>query len=253
MSKILIIGKIEDATTEINELVKQYFEIQLCTDNAKVVKSMLKMSAPDLVLMDIEGFDSTHRQIFEEIQAYNPRLPVVTYGEEEKKQEFSSFYDSGQCKHVDLPDISDIMEALCDSLHLDSKDILGAVLEADKPHIIVVDDNAVLLRNMRNMLQENYRVSLANSAVQCMKIMEQQRPDLIILDYEMPVIDGKQTLAMIRAEEKYKDIPVIFLTGIADKAHVDAVLDLKPAGYFVKPPMQSKIIGAIEDILSKQV
>ena len=50
----------------------------------------------------------------------------------------------------------------------------------------------------------------------------------------------------------YKDVPVIFLTGIADKEHVDAVLDLKPAGYFVKPPMQTKIINAIENIFLKQ-
>lgn len=253
MSKILIIGKIEDELTEINELVKQYFDIQLCTDNAKVVKSMLKMCAPDLVLMDIDDFSPSHSQIFMEIAAFNQGLPVVTYGEESKKQEFISFYDSGQCCHVVPLDKTGIIKAICQALHIEYEDMTGEALETDKPHIIVVDDNAVLLRNMRNMLQENYQVSLASSAVQCMKIMGQKRPDLIILDYEMPLIDGKQTLAMIRAEEEYKDIPVIFLTGIADKAHVDAVLDLKPAGYFVKPPMQSKIIGAIEEILSKQV
>ena len=50
----------------------------------------------------------------------------------------------------------------------------------------------------------------------------------------------------------FSNVPVIFLTGIADKEHVDAVLDLKPAGYFVKPPMQTKIINAIENIFLKQ-
>ena len=135
---------------------------------------------------------------------------------------------------------------------MDDDVMLREATELDKKHIIVVDDNPVLLRNMRNMLQDKYRVSLATSAAQCMKIMGQDKPDLIILDYEMPVVDGKQTLEMIRAESDYKNVPVIFLTGIADKPHVDAVLDLKPAGYFVKPPMQTKIIGAIEKIFNPE-
>ena len=101
--------------------------------------------------------------------------------------------------------------------------ILNAVVETEKRHIIVVDDNPVLLRNMRNMLQDKYRVTLATSAAQCMKAMGQDRPDLIILDYEMPVVDGKQTLEMIRAEDDYKEVPVIFLTGIERKAYFNRI------------------------------
>ncbi len=252
MRKILIVGDFNMETSDMNTFLAQNFDTQLCTNNGKIVKSILKMYGPDLVLMNIDNFDVTSSEVFDAIQEYNEQLPVITYGKETKKQQFISYYYTGQCKHIPQASKELIIKAICHEFGMSADVILNGVTETGKKHIIVVDDNPVLLRNMRNMLQDKYRVSLATSAAQCMKIIGQDKPDLIILDYEMPVVDGKQTLEMIRAEADYKDVPVIFLTGIADKAHVDAVLDLKPAGYFVKPPMQTKIINAIENIFMKQ-
>ncbi len=253
MRKILIVGDFSnESPSDANSFLAQHFHTQLCTSSAKIVKSMLKLYAPDLVLMDINDFETHQEDIFEAIREYNDQLPVITFGRELKKQMFISYYYSGQCKHIQQPGREEIIKEICKAFSMNADAILNAVVETEKRHIIVVDDNPVLLRNMRNMLQDKYRVTLATSAAQCMKAMGQDRPDLIILDYEMPVVDGKQTLEMIRAEDDYKNVPVIFLTGIADKEHVDAVLDLKPAGYFVKPPMQTKIINAIENIFLKQ-
>ncbi|MCR5416167.1 MAG: response regulator [Pseudobutyrivibrio sp.] len=251
MRKILIVGDFSNETTDTNTFLAQNFDTQLCTNNGKIVKSILKMYGPDLVLMDIDGFDMSHEDVFAAIKDFNEMLPVITYGKETKKQQFIEYYYSGQCKHLPQGNKDTIIKAICHEFGMNADAILNGIEEIGKKHIIVVDDNPVLLRNMRNMLQDKYRVSLATSAAQCMKVMGQDKPDLIILDYEMPVIDGKQTLEMIRQEPDYSDVPVIFLTGIADKAHVDAVLDLKPAGYFVKPPMQTKIINAIENIFNK--
>ncbi|SCZ76432.1 response regulator [Pseudobutyrivibrio xylanivorans] len=252
MRKILIVGDFSSDTSDVNSYLEQHFHTQLCTNSGKIVKSMLKMYAPELVLMDIDGFENLQEEVFEAIKEYNPDLPVITYGREKKKQLFISYYYSGQCRHIAQPTREVLIREICKEFNMNADVIINAVVDTEKKHIIVVDDNPVLLRNMRNMLQDKYRVTLATSAAQCMKAMGQDSPDLIILDYEMPVVDGKQTLEMIRAEEDYKDVPVIFLTGIADKEHVDAVLDLKPAGYFVKPPMQTKIINAIENIFLKQ-
>ena len=77
-----------------------------------------------------------------------------------------------------------------------------------------------------------------------------KRPDLILLDYEMPVCDGKMTLEMIRAEEDLKNIPVVFLTAVNDRANIEAVLKLKPAGYFLKPPVKDKLLAEIGKILN---
>ena len=61
----------------------------------------------------------------------------------------------------------------------------------------------------------------------------------------MPVCDGRQTLEMIRADEELKDIPVVFLTGITTKSHVEAVIRLNPQGYLVKPVSREKLLSTI--------
>ena len=84
------------------------------------------------------------------------------------------------------------------------------------------------------------------------KCISLNRPDLIILDYEMPICDGKQVLQMIRSEMEFADIPVIFLTGRGDRESVMEVMALKPAGYLLKSMRPIEIIQAINEFFEKQ-
>ena len=79
-----------------------------------------------------------------------------------------------------------------------------------KKKILVVDDSGVMLRNVKGWLEDYYQVSLANSGAMAIKYLSTNRPDLVLLDYEMPVINGKQVLEMIRSEAEFSDIPVMF-------------------------------------------
>ncbi len=118
--------------------------------------------------------------------------------------------------------------------------------------ILVVDDNATTLRGIKKILDPYYEVTLANSGMRAIAAISKDKPDLILLDYEMPVCDGKQTFEMIRADEDMKDIPVIFLTGVNDKAHITAVLKLVPAGYMLKPYEPEKLLATIRKVLDQQ-
>ena len=100
--------------------------------------------------------------------------------------------------------------------------------------ILVVDDSATIRQAMKKLLGEEYSVDMAESGVAAIRAITLNRPDLVLLDYEMPVCDGKQTLEMLRSEEAFADIPVIFLTGRSDPELVRTLLSLKPAGYLLK-------------------
>ena len=100
--------------------------------------------------------------------------------------------------------------------------------------ILVVDDSATIRQAMKKLLGEEYRVDMAESGVAAIRAITLNRPDLVLLDYEMPVCDGKQTLEMLRSEGAFADIPVIFLTGRSDPELVRTLLSLKPAGYLLK-------------------
>lgn len=116
-------------------------------------------------------------------------------------------------------------------------------------NILVVDDNVILLRTVKEMLSEDYYVSIATSCAQAFEAVSFMKPELILLDYEMPFVDGEEALKQFRTNETTKDIPVIFFTGSAEKETVTKLLALKPDGYMLKPPNKQKLLTLIEKTL----
>ena len=119
----------------------------------------------------------------------------------------------------------------------------------EKKTVLLIDDNAVQIRTLNVMLKEKYNVLMTTSGVKALTLLEKKVPDIIFLDYEMPECDGRMTLEMIRQVEKVKDIPVVFLTGLNDKEHIDSVLELNPAGYLLKPASIDSILEMIDKVL----
>ncbi|NBI86609.1 response regulator [Lachnospiraceae bacterium] len=105
---------------------------------------------------------------------------------------------------------------------------------SNKKKVLVVDDSDFMLVAMRQILGSDYEVLTATSGLSAFRSITLDRPDLILLDYEMPVCNGSQILEMIRSEKGFSDIPVIFLTSRVDKESVKKVLELKPQGYLSK-------------------
>lgn len=102
---------------------------------------------------------------------------------------------------------------------------------------------------MKNLLHDQYEVSLVKSGKEAISYLNRKVPDLIFLDYDMPDGDGKETFEQIKQMENAKDIPVVFLTSIRDKERIEDVLALKPAGYVLKPTEQTRIFETLEELL----
>lgn len=115
-----------------------------------------------------------------------------------------------------------------------------------KKKILVVDDSELMREAMKKLLGIDYEVMPVSSGLAALRSIILNRPDLILLDYEMPVCDGRQVLEMIRSEKDFADIPVFFLTGRSDKESVQKVLALKPAGYLVKSLQPAEIKKGID-------
>ena len=104
---------------------------------------------------------------------------------------------------------------------------------------------------MEKLLGNDYEISQAESGVVAIRAIILNRPDLILLDYDMPVCNGKQTLEMIRSQADFADIPVIFLTGRDDAETVKNVLHLNPAGYLLKNLKHADIKSRIDAFFKK--
>ncbi len=124
--------------------------------------------------------------------------------------------------------------------------------KSKKKKILVVDDSELVREAMKRLFGLEYEVTPAASGLAAIRCITLNRPDLILLDYEMPVCDGSQVLEMIRAEEDFADIPVFFLTGRVDKGTVQKVIALKPTGYLVKTQNLSEIKKGIDDYFARK-
>lgn len=120
-----------------------------------------------------------------------------------------------------------------------------------KKKILVVDDSDFMRCRMARLLSGNYEIQEADSSISAIKNLAVDRPDLILLDYEMPVCDGKQALEMIRSDKDVADIPVIFLTGRGDRETVEKVMELKPERYLLKTLSDEKIKKGIDAFFDK--
>ncbi len=101
-------------------------------------------------------------------------------------------------------------------------------------NILIVDDDGVILRRMKSCLQDTYNVYIVNSGMTAIALLAQKKIDLILLDYEMPVMSGEQLYALLKANPETSKIPVMFLTGVNDKNIVMKIIGLKPEGYLLK-------------------
>lgn len=126
-----------------------------------------------------------------------------------------------------------------------------AARAAEPKHILVIDDDPVMLRTVKHYLEEDYNVATAPSGKIAMKFLEQRKTDIILLDYEMPDMSGPDVLMLIRENENCKNVPVVFLTGVTDKAKIKEVLAMQPDGYLLKPVDQDRLHETIHNLIEQ--
>ncbi|MDX2470107.1 MAG: response regulator [SAR324 cluster bacterium] len=119
-------------------------------------------------------------------------------------------------------------------------------MKTEKIHILVVDDD----QDIRNLLdhalkKRGLEVSLADDAYQALELLEQETPDLILLDVMMPGMDGYEFIAKIKSNVHWSAIPVIFITALRDKQSLLKGFKLGAVDFIVKPIQISEAVARI--------
>ena len=119
----------------------------------------------------------------------------------------------------------------------------------NKKRLLLVDDDKMVLSILRGYLLTDYNVRCVESGKEALEILEYARPDCILLDYKMPVMDGPEVLKRIRQMGKLDDVPVIFLTGASDRESVAECLSYHPADYILKPVDKNTLLRRLKTVL----
>ncbi|MCL2827073.1 MAG: response regulator, partial [Eggerthellaceae bacterium] len=116
--------------------------------------------------------------------------------------------------------------------------------------IIAVDDNLTNLAVIKNILKPYYEVYPVSSAVKMFDLLEHVAADLILLDVEMPELNGYETIKILKNNPRFMSIPVIFVTALRDEENEMEGLELGAVDYINKPFVASLLLRRIETHLS---
>ena len=118
--------------------------------------------------------------------------------------------------------------------------------------ILVIDDEPDILRIVSFLLKNwGFEVLTANNGQEGLNVLENQKPDLILLDASMPKMNGLQMLEMIQDEPEIRDIPVIMLTAHSDQNNIDIAASYGIQDYITKPFEPFELRERIDSVLSK--
>lgn len=284
MKKILLVGQFTDNFRKMNKSLIEKYEVRACVNKLEIFRGMFKLNKPDIVVLLIEELDKTNEEFLRELKKEYKKIPVVCAG---LNLEDITIPDSLVTKQFEYIEVSYTADQLIEKIEFAlEKDISEEEIEEEnhskendaentkerieesketeelekikkqifkeenrRKKIMLVDDSGIYLRMMKGLLDEEYDVIMATSGLKAISMVHEKHPDLILLDYEMPLFDGRETMVKIRQAEDIKDIPIVFVTAVNEKEHIKAVLSLKPAGYLLKPIDKDRLFKTIKEIL----
>ena len=248
---IIFVGDDNKINNELYQLLNWRFEVVRFTGDAL---EEIQISDFALVVVSMVGKKTDYTEWFHYLSEHEPVLPVVTISTESESIVYEKFYETKQFHRILRPVTGRTILAKCRAIvagESSDENETVSVERTEKAHILVVDDNAMVLRNIKGILEQDYSVAVAPSGVHAFVSIGKKMPDLILLDYEMPEMNGKEVLLKIREQEGYEDIPVVFLTSMDTREIVMELLALRPAGYILKPVDSQMLLDRIEDIIGK--
>jgi chemotaxis protein histidine kinase CheA/ActR/RegA family two-component response regulator len=128
--------------------------------------------------------------------------------------------------------------------------VKAPALQPAGKHILVVDDSPSVRRVVGNMLkQHGWEVQLARDGVEALEMISNETPAGILLDIEMPRMDGYELMATVRAQEQYRTLPIVILTSRAASKHQQRAMQLGASAYVVKPYQDEELISILNSLV----
>ncbi|GCE17222.1 hybrid sensor histidine kinase/response regulator [Dictyobacter kobayashii] len=117
-------------------------------------------------------------------------------------------------------------------------------------HILVVDDSPSVRRVVSNMLkQHGWTVQMARDGVEALEMISLETPAAVLLDIEMPRMDGYELISTVRAQEQYRTLPLVVLTSRAAAKHQQRAMSLGASAYVVKPYQDEELLNTINSLV----
>jgi chemosensory pili system protein ChpA (sensor histidine kinase/response regulator) len=119
--------------------------------------------------------------------------------------------------------------------------------------VLVVDDSITVRRVTQRLLERNgMRVMTAKDGIDALSILQENVPDVILLDIEMPRMDGYELATQVRADARLTDIPIVMITSRVGEKHRARAIEIGVNDYLGKPYQENQLLDAIEPLVQSR-
>lgn len=250
MEGILLVGKFTDNFRAINRCLIGKYEVRSCLRQLSSIEGMVKRKETALMVMVLEEEEEKDDILVSTLKKNYPDVPVIWVEDTLSEEEILSRIETALSDEKEVPE-----ESQEEKEEKEDDDIWAGVkmptVSTRKKVVLMVDDSGVFLRTMKSMIEDQYDVRMSTSGINIHTLVQKHQPDVVLLDYEMPLFDGKQTMMKMREFPEMRDIPIIFVTAVNKKENIMQVLSLRPAGYILKPVEKERILQTIKDVIGE--
>ncbi|MCX6286145.1 MAG: response regulator [Bacteroidetes bacterium] len=253
---ILLVEDSEPAIIQLYEILsEQKFNVVIAR-NGKEAMEQLTQFKPEAIIMDlmmpeVDGFQLL--KMIRETEATSKIPVLILTAKHISKEELSflkgnnvhEFVQKGDVNRTELIARVNEMVSLKHSKTAEVRSMFPRTERSDKPLILVVEDNPDNMRTVKALLHPDYRTVEAHDGVEGVCQALNHKPDLILMDMSLPVMDGFSSFDEIRKSEHLKNIPVVALTASAMKGNREEILEYGFDDYISKPidePVLRKVL-----------
>ena len=238
MKKILLIGKTDSTYTQLGDRLAEHYAVRYGSSGGYAAEALLNSFSPSLTVIRASGTDTAITKLIGEKYG---SIPVIILGTPEEAAAMPWLRPAAVCDDSTQA----AYDCICSAMPCDD-DGAGTLT------VMIIDDDVAILRMMKSVLGSKFDMVLATSGSKALTLIEKKRPDVILLDYEMPEMNGLQTLEAIRGKTGSADIPVIFLTGANTPEVIGSINAANTAGYLMKPADAADIEAAVIKAAAKR-
>ncbi|MCL2499974.1 MAG: response regulator [Defluviitaleaceae bacterium] len=254
LKKIIYVDDVYYSLVTMKERFKNKFDVYPAESMEKLFEVLEKIT-PDLILLDINMPEVNGFDVIKKLKADTryTNIPVIFLTAQRDKRIALKGMALGAVDFITKPFSADKLIE-CIQYHLDME-----VQDTDKPIILSIDDNPSILHAVSSLLEDDYTVYTlpeVKTEQVLTELLKKITPDLFLLDYNMPVLNGFELVPIIRKLPDHEDTPIIFLTSEGTVDHISTAVYLGVCDYIVKPidkaVFREKIAAHLTDFIVRR-
>jgi len=236
--KIFYVDDIQYSLVSVKNRLQNFYDV-FTADSAGKMFEMLENITPDLILMDVNMPDVDGYEAIKSLKADErfSAIPVIFLTGKSDRESVVKGLSLGAVDYIIKPyTASKLIEIVENNLSsLEQKESSTGDAASNKPVVLIVDDVTSMLRAMQYALHDRYKVYILSKSQDALDFLRTKKPDLILLDYLMPVLNGFDLIRMIRTMPDYEDTPIIIITTEGTMDHVNKAISIGASDFIVKP------------------